>query len=100
MHDTYRKHFNAVDLFNRDCFGVNSLQFAVQTKSWARRLFLALMGMCSVNALNAYRATVGEMTTYEWTVQLAEKLINNPFLEEEPAEEVAGPSEVPTECGD
>lgn len=25
MHDLYRKHFNAVDLFNRDCFGTHSL---------------------------------------------------------------------------
>lgn len=80
MHDTYRRHFNGVDLFNRDCFGSLSLQHAVRTKSWARRLFLALIGMCEVNALNAYRATVGPMTRYEWLMQLQEKLINNPWI--------------------
>lgn len=36
MHDQYRRHFNAIDLFNRDCFGSHSLQFAVQTRSWYR----------------------------------------------------------------
>lgn len=25
MHDTYRRNFNGVDLFNRDCFGEHSL---------------------------------------------------------------------------
>jgi hypothetical protein len=29
LHDTYRRKFNAVDLFNRDCFGTWSVQFAV-----------------------------------------------------------------------
>jgi len=80
MHDTYRRNFNGVDLFNRDCFGSFSLQHAVHTKSWARRLFLALVGMCEVNALNAYRASVGEITRFEWLIQLQEKLTNNPRM--------------------
>lgn len=83
MHDTYRKNFNGVDLFNRDCFGELSLQHAVRTKLWARRLFLALFGMCETNALNAYRAVVGPMTRFEWLLKLADKLINNPYLTEE-----------------
>ena len=81
MHDTYRRNFNGVDLFNRDCFGSYSLQHALRTKSWARRLFLALVGMCEVNAQNAYRATVGEITRFEWLLQLQDKLINNPWVE-------------------
>lgn len=80
MHDIYRRHFNAVDLFNRDCFGSHSLQFAIQTKCWWRRMFLALLGMCDTNALKAYRHTVGPMPRYEWLVLLSDKLINNPFL--------------------
>ena len=83
MHDMYRRHFNAIDLFNRDCFGSHSLQFAVTTKSWSRRMFLAVLGMCETNALNAYRATVGPMERYAWLNALADKLIHNPWLEEE-----------------
>ena len=81
MHDTYRRYFNGVDLFNRDCFGSYSLQYALRTKSWARRLLLALVGMCEVNAQNAYRATVGEITRFEWLLQLQDKLINHPWVE-------------------
>lgn len=66
MHDTYRRHFNGVDLFNRDCFGDLTLQHAIRTKSWSRRMFLALLGMCEVNAMNAYRMTVGPMERYAW----------------------------------
>ncbi len=54
MHDLYRTNFNAVDLFNRSCFGPYTLQFAVNTKSWVRRMFLAMLGMCETNAMNAY----------------------------------------------
>ncbi len=90
MHDTYRRKFNAVDLFNRDCFGEHSLQMAIRTKSWSRRMFLALLGMCETNAMKAYRHHVGPITRYEWLVQLSDKLINNPYLEG--VEEEAGPS--------
>ncbi len=83
MHDTYRRNFNGVDLFNRDCFGEHSLQMAVKTRSWTRRMFLALLGMCETNAMKAYRNTVGPITRYEWLVLLSEKLINNPFIGEE-----------------
>ena len=79
MHDTYRRLFNAVDLFNRDCFGSHSLQFTVHTKSWQRRLFLALFEMCKTNALHAYRYLEGPITRYDWWVKLADKLVNNPF---------------------
>lgn len=34
MHDTYRRNFNGIDLFNRDCFGKYSLQKVVQTRGW------------------------------------------------------------------
>ena len=68
LHDTYRRKFNAVDLFNRDCFGNYSVQFTVQTKNWYRGLFLALLGMCETNALKAYRRSVGEMERYTWLV--------------------------------
>ena len=89
LHDTYRKKFNAVDLYNRDCFGNYSVQFAVQTKNWYRRLFLALLGICETNALKAYRKCVGDMERYTWLMQLSEKLINNPFL---PRSDAPGPS--------
>lgn len=82
MHDTYRRNFNGVDLFNRDCFGEHSLQMAVKTRSWSRRFFLALFGMCETNAMKAYRTTVGPITRYKWLCELADKLINNPYLEE------------------
>jgi hypothetical protein len=82
MHDTYRRNFNGVDLFNRDCFGEHSLQMAVKTRSWTRRYFLALLGMCETNAMKAYRQTVGPITRFQWLIQLADKLINNPFIED------------------
>ncbi len=80
MHDTYRRNFNGVDLFNRDCFGEHSLQMAVKTRSWTRRMFLALLGMCETNAMKAYRHTVGPVTRYSWLVMLSDKLINNPWI--------------------
>jgi hypothetical protein len=99
MHDIYRRHFNAVDLFNRDCFGSHSLQFAIQTKCWWRRMFLALLGMCETNALKAYRHTVGPMPRYEWLVLLSDKLINNPFLEKSSDEESSAEESGDDECG-
>ena len=81
LHDTYRRRFNAVDLFNRDCYGTWSVQFAIQTKSWYKRLFLALLGMCENNALHSYRKCVGPMDRYSWLVKLSDKLINNPYLD-------------------
>lgn len=99
LHETYRRRFNAVDLFNRDCFGTYSVQFAINTRNWYRRLFLALLGMCETNALKAYRRTVGPMTRYAWLCKLSDKLINNPFLEVAEAAE-AGPSRpMGMECG-
>ena len=80
MHDTYRRNFNGVDLFNRDCFGNHTLQMAVKTRSWHRRLFLALFGMCETNALKAYRQTVGPITRYAWLAALSDALINNPYV--------------------
>lgn len=99
MHDTYRRNFNGVDLFNRDCFGSHSLQFAVSTKSWVRRMFLALFGMCETNALNAYRATIGPMARYEWLVKLADKLIYNPFLEGDSSSDSEASIEYAGDCG-
>ena len=94
MHDLYRRNFNGVDLFNRDCFGEFSLQHAIRTKSWARRMFLAILGMCETNAQNAYRATVGPITRYEWLVKLSDKLIHNSFLEESAAAPAAAADDV------
>ena len=92
MHDLYRQNFNAVDLFNRDCFGKYSVQFAVMTRSWSRRMFLACLGMCETNALHAYRKVVGPITRYEWLVKLSDALINNPWMESASEDEAAGPS--------
>jgi hypothetical protein len=92
MHDLYRSNFNAVDLFNRSCFGPYSLQFAVHTKSWVRRMFLALLGMCETNAMNAYmHTTKTTVTRFEWLLKLSEALINNPWYESD-AHEVPEPS--------
>lgn len=85
-------------MFNRDAFGSFSLQYAVATKSWYHRLFLALLGMCEVNALNAYRAEVGEMERYKWWAHMSDALIHNPYLGESSHDD----SEVPApafECG-
>jgi hypothetical protein len=68
MHDTYRRNFNGVDLFNRDCFGSYSLQKTVLTRSWHRRMFLAILGMCETNAMKAYRTCVGPITRFEWLI--------------------------------
>lgn len=79
MHDMYRSYFNAIDLFNRSCFGSFTLQCAVLTKSWSRRIFLAILGMCETNAQNAYKAEVEHVERYQWLNKLADKLINNPW---------------------
>lgn len=78
MNALYRQYFNGIDLFNRDCFGPRSVQMAIKTKSWYRRFFLAILGMCEVNALNAYRAEVGPIDRFTWLAKLSEKLIYNP----------------------
>lgn len=105
MHDTYRRMFNGVDLFNRDCFGDYSLQKAVKTRYWHRRFFLALLGMCETNALKAYRHEVGPMTRFAWLMHLSDRLINNPYIgagegtgDGEEGDGGAGPSSRP-ECG-
>lgn len=67
-------------MFNRDCFGLHSLQFAVRTRSWYRRLFLGVFGMCETNAMNAYREVVGPIERYEWLCKLSDALINNPWV--------------------
>ncbi len=79
MHAIYRSTFNAVDLFNREAFGPLSVQYAVNTKSWYRRFFLALLGMAETNAMFAYRKTVGEITRYGWLAGVSDKLLNNPW---------------------
>lgn len=98
LHDTYRRKFNAVDLFNRDCFGTHSVQFAVHTRSWYRRLFLALLGMCETNALKAYRKTVGPMQRYTWLCKLSDALINNPYVVD--VNDEAGPSNAVRDTGE
>lgn len=92
MHDVYRKNFNAIDLFNRSCFGIFSMQFAIMTKSWTRRMFLAMLGMCETNAQNAYKKVVGPVERYTWLTMLSDKLINNPWYVDDNA---AGPSTIP-----
>ena len=59
MHSIYRSKFNAVDLFNRDAMGPLSVQHAVKTRSWYRRLFMAVVGMSHPNAVLAYRRSKG-----------------------------------------
>jgi hypothetical protein len=78
MNALYRQYFNGIDLFNRDCFGPRSVQMAIRTKSWYRRYFLAMLGMCETNALNAYRTEVGPVDRYTWLVKLSHALIYNP----------------------
>lgn len=80
MHDTYRRNFNGIDLFNRDCFGKHSLQKAIATRGWERRMFLAIFGLCETNAMKAYRSTVGPITRFKWLVELSNKLIHNPYI--------------------
>lgn len=79
MNALYRRYFNAVDLFNRSCFGPQSMQGAIKTKSWYRRLFLAMVGMCETNAMHAYAYSVGPVERYEWLAKLSDALLNNPW---------------------
>ena len=55
---------------------------AVKTKSWYRRFFLAMLGMCETNAMHAYRHSVGPMSRYEWLAKLSDELLNNPWVED------------------
>jgi hypothetical protein len=75
----YRRYFNAIDLFNRACFGVRSINGAIKTKSWYRRLFLSCVGICETNAMNAYAYSVGHVERYEWLARLSDALLNNPW---------------------
>lgn len=78
---------------------------AVKTRSWERRFFLAMLGMCETNALKAYRHVVGPITRYAWLCKLSDKLINNPFLPAQGTEDAAavgagaGPSVNRDACG-
>ena len=80
FHALYRRYFNAIDLFNRDCFGPMSIQLTIKTKSWYRRFFLALLGMCETSAMNAYRMEVGHIERFVWLSKLAHALIYNPYV--------------------
>lgn len=78
MHALYRRYFNSVDLFSRDCFGPRSVQMVIKTHSWYRRFFFALLGMCETNAMNAYRMEVGHIERFTWLAKLSDALIYNP----------------------
>ncbi len=80
MHATYRRYFNAVDLFNRDSLGPLGLQYAFRSRSWYRRMFMAILGFCETNALMAYRFEIGELSRYDWLAKVSEALIKNPYL--------------------
>lgn len=92
MHSLYRSKFNAVDLFNRDAMGPLSVQYAIKTKSWYRRLFLALLGMAETNAMLAYRKAKGEIQRYEWLCMLSEALIHNVWVDNELVGDVDAPA--------
>ena len=51
-----------------------------------------MLGMCETNAQNAYKKVVGPIERYQWLLMLADKLINNPWYEEDAA---PGPSAPP-----
>lgn len=65
--------------------GPLSVQFAVKTKSWYRRFFLAMIGMCETNALMAYRYEVGPIERYSWLCKLADALIHNEWARDDEA---------------
>jgi hypothetical protein len=81
MNAIYCHYFNAVDLFNRSCFGPRSMQNAIKMKSWYLRLFLALVGTCETNAMHAYAHCVGPIERYEWLAMLGDALLNNPWAD-------------------
>ena len=68
-------------------------------------MFLAILGMCETNAMKAYRHHVGDVKRYKWLVMLSNRLINNPWMPDEPVADDradqggAGPSGSRGACG-
>lgn len=54
LHAMYRKHYKVMDIFNKVCFGSNSLCNIIGTKMWWKTLFWGLIGACDTNAYLAY----------------------------------------------
>ena len=54
VHAAYRNSYAGVDTFNKLALGPRSVQYAVATKCWHRRVFLSILTMCETNAYLAY----------------------------------------------
>jgi len=81
MHALYRKHFNAVDLFNKASLQPGTLTDVWKTRKAHRRLFAATWAWIETNGMLAYQMHNPDrkMCKREWYLALVDACINNPF---------------------
>ena len=81
MHATYRKYFNAVDLFNKASLQPGTLVDTWHTKKAHKRLFAATWAWIETNGMLAYNRQNphARLTKQQWFKALAEACVNNPF---------------------
>ena len=81
MHALYRKHFNAVDLFNKASLQPGTVTDVWKTKKAHMRLFAATWAWIETNGMMAYHRHNPDwkMTKREWYLALVDAYINNPF---------------------
>ena len=72
FHELYRNNFNAVDVFNRQAIGPNSLINVVGTKVWWKRVLITLLGMAETNAYLAFCHLHGKISRFEFRKRLSE----------------------------
>jgi hypothetical protein len=96
MFAVYRANFNTVDRMNKMALGRASVVSAVGTRTWWKRVLMALLSM---SAANAYQGFVRpweagqKMTRQEFMDALAAELIKNPaIVYESLPSPAAGPS--------
>lgn len=80
----YRRHFNAVDKYNKLTMGPKSVATAIKTRAWAFRFFLGLLSCCVSNAylgrkMDAERESWEPMSLDEFKKGLAEELFADPI---------------------
>ena len=85
MFKIYRNNFATVDTFNKVALGPKSVVHTVKVKNRFKRVFQCMIAICETNAYYAFVATnqVGNtgfaMSRELWKLNLANRLVSNPF---------------------
>jgi hypothetical protein len=100
MFSIYRNNFATIDTFNKVALGPKSVMHTCKVKNWSKRVFQVVLAICETNAYYAYTSTmkakVGgfKMSREDWKLQLATRLVDNPFCDNNGAPRVRPRSQV------